>query len=264
MAEGLAVGQARGGLLCPRCHGGRTGERSLSVYRNEYGVGGRCHRASCPLNIFRPDITGAALTPPPAFKPRPYPYPLAIPAPDSTIWDLLRVPAGRRDARLAAQLGVLTRADDSNEIVWEVRDYQWLTRGHISRHYPDKTIRIWRTTPGPFHAYHGKTRAPCLWIVEDNVSAAQISLAGGNALALLGVGFSPEAQGELGAYLKRLPFANVKVRVALDPDAAAKGMLLTRELTSRLGYDILFTPLIADPKDLTPGTLEQLVQKDWD
>ena len=97
LGRGLPVGGSRSGLECPKCHGGRTRERSLSVYRNEGGIGGRCHRASCGLNVFRPAVSNGETRP--AFKPNPYPYPLAIPAPDNVIWDALRVPAALRDAR---------------------------------------------------------------------------------------------------------------------------------------------------------------------
>ena len=259
MARGLPVGGSRSGLLCPSCGGGRSRERSLSVYRNEHGVGARCHRASCPLNVFRPDVTEHSE--PAVFKPRPYPFPLAYPAADHEIWDRLKVPVLSRCPERAAQLGVLTKADDTSEVVWEVRDYQWTTRGHISRTYPDKRIRVWREVEGPFHGYHGFKRTRVLWIVEDMVSGAQIARAGGNALALLGTNFSANAQAELRGYLTRIHsmIGYPEVRVALDPDAAGKGAQLARELTSRLGCATMFVPLVADPKDLPDGELARMV-----
>ncbi len=260
LGRALPVGGARSGLLCPECGGGRTREHSLSVYRNGFGVGARCHRAACGFKRFRSTFENVAEHP--VFKPRPYPYPLAVPSPHAPIWAALRVPPGQRVAATAAKLGVLARADVSNEFVWEVRDYQWLARGHISRTYPDKVVRTWRTEEGPFYAYHGFNRTRTLWIVEDCVSAAQIALAGGNALALLGVRFSPDGQHELGLYLRRL--ASVvgvpQVKVALDPDAMDKGVALARELTSRLGCATMFVPLVADPKDLPEGELAKLVR----
>lgn len=197
------------------------------------------------------------------FKPRPYPYATRTPGPGADIWDRLRVPARDRTPALAARLGVLTRADVSTEVVWEVRDFNWVTRGHISRTYPDKRIRVWRTIEGPFYGYHGFTRAPILWIVEDNVSAGQIALAGGNALALLGTHFPRDAYGELRDYLRRLTgvVETPWIKVALDPDAAGKGAAMARELTSRLGYATMFVPLVADPKDLPDGELERMVRE---
>jgi hypothetical protein len=261
MARGLPVGGSRSGLVCPSCHGGQSRERSLSVYRTEFGVGGRCHRAKCSLNIFRRTVdTGPVEAP--VFKPRPYPYPLAVPARDHFLWDLLRVAAADRSPGLAARLGALTRADDANEVVWEVRDYQWLTRGHISRSYPDKRIRVWRTTEGPFYAYHGADRTRSLWLVEDSISAAQVALAGGNALALLGTHLSREGQRELAGYLNRLAtvVGTPLVKVALDPDAMEVGARLARELTSRIGCATMFVPLVADPKDLPEGELARMVR----
>jgi hypothetical protein len=259
MARGLPVGGSRSGLLCPACGGGRSRERSLSVYRNEFGVGGRCHRASCPLNVFRPDIVTRDVTVA-EFKPRPYPLPLAYPGPGHFIWSLLRA---QPSPELAAKLGVLTNAENASEVVWEVRDYQWATRGHISRTYPDKRIRVWRDQEGPFHGYHGFKRTRVLWVVEDMVSAAQIAMLGGNALALLGTNFSANGQAELRGYLTRI-HATVgypEVKVALDPDAADKGARLARELTSRIGCATMYVPLSADPKDLPKGELARLVRE---
>jgi hypothetical protein len=259
MARGLPVGGSRSGLLCPACGGGRSRERSLSVYRNEFGVGGRCHRASCPLNVFRPDIVTRDVTVA-EFKPRPYPLPLAYPGPGHFIWSLLRA---QPSPELAAKLGVLTNAENASEVVWEVRDYQWATRGHISRTYPDKRIRVWREQEGPFHAYHGFKRTRVLWIVEDMVSAAQIAMLGGNALALLGTNFSANGQAELRGYLTRIHamVGYPEVKVALDPDATDKGARLARELTSRIGCATMYVPLSADPKDLPEGELARLVRE---
>ena len=261
MARGLPVGGSRSGLMCPHCGGGRSRERSLSVYRTEFGVGARCHRASCPLRVFRRDVSAPEAAP--SFKPRPYPFGLQTAPPGSPVWDVLRVPVAARTPDLAARLGALARADDSNEVVWEVRDYNWLARGHISRKYPDKIIRVWRTVEGPFYAYHGDTRTRALWIVEDNVSAAQIRMAGGNALALLGTGFSREGQQDLAGYLRRVAdvLGPPVVKVALDPDAAGKGAALARELTSRIGCATMFVPLVADPKDLPEGELARMVRE---
>lgn len=262
MARGLPVGGSRSGLLCPQCLGGRTGERSLSVYRNEAGIGARCHRASCPLNVFRPDLTSPVEAAPP-FKQRPYPAGTVLPDPENGIWDRLRVPLETRVPSLASKLGLLAREGDSNEIVWEVRDYQWLARGHISRTYPDKRIRVWRTVEGPFYGYFGFKRTRVLWVVEDCVSAAQIAMAGGNALALLGTHFSVEGQRELGTYLSRVAasLGSPTLKVALDPDATDKAVGLSRELTSRLGYATIYVPLVADPKDLPEGELQRMVME---
>jgi len=260
LARGLPVGGSRSGELCPKCTGGRSGERSLSVYRNEWGVGARCHRASCDLNTFRSDIQAAPEVA--AFKPRPYPFPLAAPDSLNEAWDRLRVPIADRGPGLAARLGLHAREGVSNEVVWEVRGYDWAAKGHISRTYPDKRIRVWRENNTPFYAYHGFRRTPCLWIVEDSVSAAQIALAGGNALALLGVQFSLDGQAELGDYLRRLKTVagTPHIKVALDPDAATLGVKLTKELTNRLGYATMFMPLVADPKDFPEGELARMVR----
>lgn len=43
----LQIGQSKSGLLCHVCNGGRTGEKTLSVSRNNLGYVWKCHRATC-------------------------------------------------------------------------------------------------------------------------------------------------------------------------------------------------------------------------
>jgi len=264
LVAALPVGGSRSGLLCPSCYGGKSGEHSLSVFRNEGGHGAKCHRTSCGWSYFKPEITDLFTCPP--FTPRPYPHPVEAPNLGNVIWNLLRVPATERTVRLASMLGVHNRYGVPLEIVWDVRDYDWRIRGHVSRKYPEKEVRTWKEWPGPWYSYHGFNRTRTLWIVEDNVSAAQIALAGGNAIALLGCELSLEGQLELGVYLKRLDgifFTDrPQIKVALDPDAFDKGAAMTKELTNRLGYDTMFQPLFSDPKDLPEGKLEQMVKED--
>lgn len=234
----------------------------MSVYRNEYGIGAVCHRAGCPFKVFRRELVTEPQAPPP-FQPRPYPSPLAVPGPQCPIWALVRVPEPERTVDTAARLGLLTMEGNEGEVVWEIRDYQWSPRGHVSRTYPGKFVRTWKAVPGPFYGYFGFKRTRTIWLVEDCVSAAQIARAGGNSLALLGTHFSRDGIAELGAYLARIKavYGPPVVKVALDPDAAGKGAALTRELTSRLGYGTVFVPLQYDPKDLPEGELEGMVRE---
>ena len=259
LAADLPVGASRSGLICPRCRGGRTGEGSLSLTRDTGGVWYKCHRASCGLAGFKPDLDQSAPAMPVPFVGRPYLFNRALPGPEHWVWDRLAVPVERRGAGLASRLGLFTRADDSNELVWEVRDYDWVTRGHISRTYPGKIVRTWKDREGPWTGYVGLDRVPVIWVVEDLMSASRIALEGGNALALLGTHFSVDAQNELEDYLSRFPHCHTKIVVALDPDAAEVGARLTRDLTFRLGRATIFQPLSADPKDMDPGELKCLV-----
>jgi hypothetical protein len=146
-------------------------------------------------------------------------------------------------------------------LVWEVRDYDWSARGHISRTYPGKIVRTWREREGPWTAYVGLEHLPVVWVVEDMTSAARVALEGGNAIALLGTNFSVEAQTELGRYLARFRENDRRVIVALDPDAAKTGAKLARDLTFRLGCATIFQPLRCDPKDLGIGELQRLVRE---
>jgi len=254
LARDLPVGGSRSGLVCPKCGGGQSGEPSFSVTVGPEGIWYKCHRASCGLGGLRSGLEPGRPTDPAPFEPRPYPHNLATPPDGHWIWPKLGIEAG---SLASARLGVYTRFADPDEIVWEVRDFDLKPRGHISRAYSSKFIRSWRTEPGPWMGFF-RGLCPRLWIVEDMVSAAKISLAGFPALALLGTHLSPEGRAELGAYLRRLN-APV-VRVALDPDAAAKGSALARDLTFRLGRDTIFVPLSQDPKDLTRAELAEVLK----
>lgn len=224
------------------------------------GVWYKCHRDKCGLAGFKPDPDQSAPAMPVPFPARPYPFNRALPSPDHWVWDRLAVPFGGRTAERAARLGLFTRADDTNELVWEVRDYDWSARGHISRVYPDKIVRTWKELEGPWTGYVALVRSPVVWVVEDMMSAARVAIEGGNAIALLGTHFSVEAQKELGGYLARFPEGDRKIIVALDPDAAETGARMTRDLTFRLGYATIFQPLKSDPKDMDPGELQCLVR----
>lgn len=218
------------------------------------GIWYKCHRDKCGLAGLREGLEPGTNTERPAFNPRPYPYDLSAPRMEHWLWDKLDAePSLMR----AAWLGVYVRRDREEELVWEVRDYDWRSRGHVSRSYPSKRIATWRVEEGPFVAFFGP-RCPRLWIVEDPVSAARIALAGHSALALLGTHLSTDARAELGRYLKRLD--KPLVRVALDPDAAETGAKMTRDLTFRLGCDTIFVPLKHDIKDLLREDFEELMK----
>jgi hypothetical protein len=163
-----------------------------------------------------------------------------------------------RTPALAARIGLFARVDVSSEIVWDFRDFLWVTRGHLSRDYRDKSIRVWRTVPGPFYGYFADLRTPVLWIVEDPVSAARIQLEGGSALCLNGTHLSPDLQGELArmvVLMARTGRGPPQMRVALDPDAAQQGADMTHLLTNRYGYDTMWVPLVKDIKDMEPDEL---------
>lgn len=252
LARGLPVGGSRSGLVCPKCGGGRTGEGSFSVSVAPEGIYFKCHRDTCDNAGLRAGLE-PTIQPIAPFVPRPYPYGLRTVPFNHWLWDKLEA---KPSHKTCASLGVYVRELDMGELVWDVRDFNWESRGHISRRYPNKFIRSWRVVNGPWMNFIGP-RVNDLWIVEDNISAARIALAGHSALALLGTNLSPAGRAELRAYLPRLN--EPRVRVALDPDASATASALARELTFSLGRDILYTPLVADPKDLPRADFEELL-----
>lgn len=256
LARGLPLGGSRSGLVCPKCHGGRTGEGSLSVTVAAEGIYYKCHRDNCDLAGLRGGLEAGLGAQPSPFVPRPYPLDLVTPDPDHWLWR--KVGTYTESEHYAAKLGVSVPIGREHELVWEVRDFDWQPRGHISRTYPDKFIRSWRVVDGPWMNYVALKRSDTLFIVEDCVSAARIACRGKSALALLGTNLSGPGRAELGAFLNRFP--HTRVRVALDPDASATASKLARDLTFSLGRDILFVPMKADPKDLSRPDFEELLR----
>ena len=257
VAAGLAPGQSRSGLMCPYCLGGASGERSLSVYQRDDGLGygWRCHRASCGKwgGSLSPDQSGPT-TKAPAFEARPYTFPTCAPPSEHPIWGLLG--ATERTPATAARIGLACRVGNPGELVWAVRNYDWLTVGHMSRDYATKTIRTWRTVDEPWFGYFSDNRGPCLWVVEDPVSAAKIQLTGGGAVCLFGSSIGRGVRLGLArlrerGHLKRL-------LMALDPDATTKGAQYARDLTNSGVCDTLWVPLGSDIKDIPVENLEVL------
>lgn len=273
----LPLGGSKSGLICPACLGGRSGERSFSVSRSERGeVWYLCHRASCgyrgryaPNGVDYAPITlnTRHITP---FIPRPYPYRVVPPHTDHPLWSRVGLwgiaAPGASNAALegnmgpiAAKIGVGVREDSPLEIVWEVRDLDLEPMGSVSREYPSKRIRTWRERPGPWMGlFRLDPEARSLWIVEDPVSASRIALAGQSALCLFGTHLSREGREALGVYLRHRP--ELRVCVALDPDAAGIGAEMARELTFRFGRDTLFVPLKQDVKDLDGSSFREVLQ----
>lgn len=248
--------------LCPVCEGGRSREQSLAVTRDGPLVRYICHRAKCgEAGVLGGSGPVAALEARrPDFVPRPYPYPVRSPGPEHWVWGKLHAPGS---TGLAARIGLATKAGDEEELVWELRDMDWAVTGHLSRHYPDKTIRTWRTVPGPVYGWFASRRPETVWIVEDPLSAARVQLAGQGALCLCGTGMSRELMAVLAHWHRRQVRyygEPLGVTVALDPDATYKGRDLARALTSRYGIDTLWRPLTKDIKDMEPDELGEVLR----
>lgn len=264
----LGPGQSRAGLICPRCFGGRTGEASVSAWRTDWGAGWTCHRASCGAGGFDVALPTGREPSGPSFKPRPYPYPLRIPAPDSPALRRLNAGGFPPRAAAAARVGLAVRGDRPAEVVWELRGYDLRPRGHISRDYGSdglgKFVRTWRTVPGPVYGFFGLGAGfRDLWLVEDCYSAARLWLSDRPATALCGTHLSREGGAELGAYLSRVRSRGLEPRilVALDRDAFGVGVTMAQRLTHELACDTIPVPLALDLKDMDPAEFDETVQR---
>lgn len=261
LGAGLGDGQTVR-ARCPACGGGQSRETSFTVGASGSGLWYRCHRATCGISGRRDGPTRVHAAPA-QFEPRPYPFTLAPPDRLNAIWSRLAVPPSERTAATARRIGLFARDYVSSEIVWEFRDYKWLTRGHLSRDYRDKTIRVWRTVDGPFYGYFADFHMREVWIVEDPVSAARIQLEGGSAICLNGTHMSGPLQDELTRYLAFRdmvePGQRTLFKVALDPDAVQTAINLTYRLTTRGDCDSMWVPLKKDIKDMDPYDLAYLM-----
>ena len=248
--------------ICPRCGGGDGRELSFAVTRAGDALLFNCHRASCAAAGVRGGArVHAAGVIPAVFAPRPYPWPLAVPGAGHFSWRLLRASGG---PELAARIGLQHKADFSDELVWELRDFDWKHKGHVSRSYVGKTIRTWRTAPGPWYGYFADKRTPeRLWIVEDPMSAARLQIGGESALCLFGTHLGTELRGEVVAFMQRQARVHGHpplLVVALDPDATVAGMDMARRLTTMTGYDTMARPLNKDIKDMDETELRELLE----
>jgi len=205
----------------------------------------------------------------PQFKPRPYPFPLKTPGRGHFILSRLNVGGWPALPAAAATVGLAVRADRPGEVVWELRGFDLRTRGHVSRDYGTdglgKTVRTWRTDPGPVLGYFGLgARFRDLWIVEDALSAARLCLDGHNALCLFGTHLSREGEEELRDYVARVRATSglgARILIALDRDASGAGAAMARRLTSRLGCETIPVFLHSDLKDMPEDEFDPFVDR---
>lgn len=259
LARSLAPGESRSGVECPRC--GHA--ESFSVFATDEGQGWKCHRAKCGESRWLPAApglnTGPASPQVNFFTPRVYPHRLNPLPVEHFLARRLPALAGLEGA---ARFGVYTRAEFTDEVVWALRGFDHRPRGHVSRDYRTKTIRTFRTVPGPCFGFLQLGPTDHLYLVEDMMSAAVVASAGGAAsLALLGTRLSLGLLEELDAWLRiqRAGGMPHRVVVALDPDAHEKAREITRALTIRTDHDIVWFPTENDPKDMNPGQFARLM-----
>lgn len=237
----LELTQGTHRLLCPKCGGGSTAEKSLAVTRDDAGARWFCHRAGCG---YKGGTGGTGPAPTPAtFTPRPLDAPWRFPE-RGEHWHTAITARGIAAPLLpawCARNGFRVLEADPDVAVWELRNFDGEVMGHMTRS-ADKRIREWIQRPGPVYWYRGDRCPRFLWLFEDCMSAA-LATAETSAVALLGTK-TPAG------FLKEL--AQLRpghVIVALDPGAQEDAAAITYRLVAS-GFSVRVCLLPQDFKDM--------------
>lgn len=235
------------GLLCPKCRGGQTRERSVSAWHKGTTITAKCWRNACSFRGTWDATTGMGLgyTPPAGDGPTGY-----------------QVDTLPMDDRMVAYLGHRYRLTEATLRHWGMRQYpssrgvylrctgfSGAFRGWVLR-WTDGTKPKSRSYPAPeaarqpWQAWY--PAAPGLVVcVEDVFSALRLWQQGTTAVAMLGVSLSDMKAAELRRHA-------TQVVVALDSDASARSIEAAR--LHNFAYRRL---LDADIKDMTEEQLAQ-------
>ena len=215
------------GLLCPSCHGGRSGERSLGFRREGFLAWFTCFRAGCGYRALVP-MAGGLEVRPPDFKPRPYTQPLAEPG--YALVAMLGLRYGLRDATVyqcilePAECGTFLWANTHQApraMYMPVLSPYGEDRGGVLRYLDGtkpKTVS-YLTTSQPKLAWYVRDALPKLAplvVVEDQISAMRCRQLGYNAVALMGTQINDDKAREIRGDRPTL--------LALDKDAFGKAV----------------------------------------
>jgi hypothetical protein len=236
------------GLLCPRCLGGATKERSVSAWHRGLTITAKCWRNACPFRGTWDATTGMGLgyTPPASGDGR----------------TGYRVDTLPLDQGMEAYLEGRYRLTGATLRHWGLRQYPGSRgvylrctgfsggfRGWVLR-WVDGTKPKTRSYPAPeatrqpWQAWF-PSRPGLVVCVEDVFSAMRLWQQGTTAVAMLGVSLSDMKAAELSRHA-------TQVVVALDSDATARAIEAARR------YNFGYRRLLGD--DIKDMTEEQLTQ----
>jgi len=251
------------GEVCPKCRGGLSGEKSLSVVREGSAVSWHCHRSSC-------DFTGAHGVPlteeslstavPPAAR-RHYP-PKLVGVPNS-ILDLLeeKYRISRQDVK---RQGFMWSYMDGGRLAMPIKT-RWMNEiGHSFRSLrgasPKNRILLYAGVGNPSMSwYMGKNEmAGALFnvklpvvVVEDQLSAIRAS-SFANSVALLGTNLSN---------VKAVDITKVGAKhviIAFDKDASASAARYVRQFNPFF-EKLSMVQLEKDLKDSTDDEIRSIL-----
>lgn len=250
----LNIGDSSAGNVCPRCGGGDSKERSLSVSRKTFGVAFLCHRDSCGFRGVLNDVSNSY-----------YSSSGKKPSEDKSKY-LSFSPLLENEKNLLSTKYHLTSGEicisgirwsnTIQRIIIPIRTRNGLSAGFVARSenpkVRPKALNYIVNPELPFGAYYIKDReCKCLWLVEDQLSAIRLSKYE-NALALMGTHLTDS----LLADIKKGGFTHLVI--CLDADAMATAIKLASRIDS-LFKEVRVRSPKKDLKNMTPQELRKFL-----
>lgn len=238
--------------ICPRCNGGSSVEKSLSITKEAGGVVWQCFRASCPEKGSTNPVSAheqSTIAPTaPVRKRRVFTgttEPLSEPQLRriKNLWGIEDPPYWYWTNDLGGRVAMSIRSPKYTHRGWVLRDIRGVSRIKALTYVDEgqEGMSWYRTNPN----------APTV-VVEDIPSAVRASRYV-NAVALCGTGIGPTRAEEIGSY------ATLPVCVALDQDATKDSFRLANKW-SLLWGDVKVLPLRKDMKDMKEDELCKLLK----
>lgn len=229
--------------LCPRCNGGSTQEKSLTITLDyDGGVVWNCFRDRCD-NKGRSGGTYIPKTDTPEIKKYKRFEGETRPLSDFHLekirnkWGIVNPPYWYWTGEYGGRVAMSVRSPKFMHRGWVLRDLRGVARAKALTFMEPEEVQLAWYRPNKSRA------APCV-VVEDIPSAVRVSMCGVNAVALLGTILNTEKASELGKY-------SGHVVLALDQDATSKSF--SHAYRYMLHWDqCSILPLHKDFKDMTP------------
>lgn len=254
-AHALHPGESATSMLCPVCGGGRTGERSLALFRTADGgtVRAHCFRAGCGWQaavLHDPQLQD--ISKPAPYQPKLYRGEL-VPCSDSmarffseryyVLPDVLRLFAKEAGRRVAYFLAFDPWGGERGGVL---RNY--------NADYDGPKVITYKHTAAQFIGWyrHDTHASAPVVIVEDSVSAMRIYQEGVTAVCLFGTNINQERAQEIASVA-----GDRQVFLALDRDAHDKAVHYAKRLRGIVNMIPLM--LRRDIKDTPPDEVRELL-----
>ena len=238
--------------VCPRCNGGSSTEKSLTITKNMDGsIVWNCFRDKCPERGGNVKASSEKQSPPSA------------PKPHKRFEGDTQPLSEQRLTRVRDKWGITNPPywywtnDYGGRIAMSIRSPRYMHRGWVLRDMRGRSKLKALTYLDPEEVqlswYRTNNAAPTV-LVEDIPSAVRASMCGVNAVALLGTIMNEDKATEIATYAPR------PIVIALDQDATAKAFHILYKYSLMWG-DAQVLPLDKDLKDMTEEQLQETLNR---